>query len=195
MLEIARDLGNGVVQSDVVVDDVHCGACIRKIEQGLAGSDKIESARLNLSTGWLRVCWRRNDVDPDWLFSTLKNLGYSAHLAEERPSDADPVVKELLIALGVAGFAAANIMLLSVSVWSGAEAATRDLFHWISALLAIPAVAIAGRPFYRSAFKALRARRLNMDVPISLAVILALLMSIYETANSGENAYFDCSFC
>ncbi len=193
MLEASRDLGGGLMQSDVVVDDVHCGGCIRTIEKGLAAVDTIKSVRLNLSTGWLSVQWQRENVDPALLFSTLKNLGYSAHLAQDQTSDKDPVLKELLIALGVAGFAAANIMLLSVSVWSGAEAATRDLFHWISALLAIPAVGIAGRPFFRPAFKAVKAGRLNMDVPISLAVILALLMSIYETANHGENAYFDAS--
>ncbi len=193
MLQISRDLGDGIVQSDIVVDDVHCGGCIRKIEKGLSKIDTLEGVRLNLSTGWLSVRWLRKNVDPALLFSTLKDLGYSAHLAEEGPSGTDPVLRELLVALGVAGFAAANIMLLSVSVWSGAEAATRDLFHWISALLAIPAVAIAGRPFFRPAFKAVRAGRLNMDVPISLAVILALLMSLYEVSNHGENAYFDAS--
>ena len=193
MREAGRDLGGGLMQSDVVVDDVHCGGCIRTIEKGLAAVDIIKNVRLNLSTGWLSVQWQRDNVDPALLFSTLKNLGYSAHLAQDQPSDKDPVLKELLIALGIAGFAAANIMLLSVSVWSGAEAATRDLFHWISALLAIPAVGIAGRPFFRPAFNAVKAGRLNMEVPISLAVILALLMSIYETANHGENAYFDAS--
>ncbi len=193
MLEISRELGGGMMQSDVVVDDVHCGGCIRTIEKGLSALDKIDSVRLNLSTGWLSVKWKRENIDPKLLFSTLKQLGYSAHLAQDQPSDKDPVLRELMIALGVAGFAAANIMLLSVSVWSGAEDATRDLFHWISALLAIPAVGIAGRPFFRPAFKALKAGRLNMDVPISLAVVLALLMSIYETANHGENAYFDAS--
>ncbi len=193
MLQASRDLGNGMVQSDIVVDDVHCGACISTIEKGLSALEPFHSVRLNLSTGWLSVQWARDDVDPVLLFATLRDLGYSAHLAQERPSSDDPVLKELMISLGVAGFAAANIMLLSVSVWSGAEAATRDLFHWISALLAIPAVAYAGRPFFRPAWKAVRAGRLNMDVPISLAVNLALLMSIYETANHGEDAYFDAS--
>lgn len=193
MLEASRDLGSGLMQSDVVVADVHCGGCIRKIEKGLDAVDSIKNVRLNLSTGWLSVQWQRENVDPVLLFSALKNLGYSAHLAQNETSDKDPVLKELLIALGVAGFAAANIMLLSVSVWSGAEAATRDLFHWVSALLAIPAVGIAGQPFFRPAFNAVKAGRLNMDVPISLAVILALLMSIYETAGHGENAYFDAS--
>ena len=193
MLQAAKGLGGELVQSDLVVDDVHCGGCIRKIEKGLGALNGIAGARLNLSTGLLGVQWSRDEVNPALLFSTLKRLGYSAHLAPEQVSEADPLLRELLFSLGVAGFAAANIMLLSISVWSGAEDTTRDLFHWISALLAVPAIGFAGRPFFRPAFRAVRAGHLNMDVPISLAVILALLMSIYETANHGEHAYFDAS--
>ena len=101
--------------------------------------------------------------------------------------------KLLLRSLAVAGFAAGNVMLLSVSVWSGAESATRDLLHWISALIALPAVLYAGQPFFRSAAKALTHWQLNMDVPISLAVVLAAAMSLYETATGGAHAYFDAA--
>jgi P-type Cu2+ transporter len=95
--------------------------------------------------------------------------------------------------LAVAGFAAMNIMLLSVSVWSGSDMTqeTRDFFHWLSALIALPAVAYAGQPFFQSAARAIRARALNMDVPISLGVLLAIGMSIVETIDRAEHAYFD----
>jgi Cu2+-exporting ATPase len=104
----------------------------------------------------------------------------------------------LLRCLAVAGFAAANVMLLSVSIWAGASGedmgpATRDLLHWLSALIAMPVVAYAGRPFFRSAWAAFRSWSLNMDVPISLAVLLATGMSLYETATSGAHAYFDAA--
>jgi Cu2+-exporting ATPase len=95
--------------------------------------------------------------------------------------------------LAVAGFAAMNVMLLSISVWSGAEAATRDMFHWISAAITLPAIAFSGVPFYRNAWTALRQGRLNMDVPITLAIILAVLTSLWETSLSGEHAYFDAA--
>ena len=95
--------------------------------------------------------------------------------------------------LGVAGFAMMNVMLLSVAVWSGATDATRDLFHWISAGIAIPTVGFSSQVFFKSAWSALRVRRLNMDVPISLAILLALGMSIYETMHSGAHAYFDAA--
>ena len=87
-----------------------------------------------------------------------KALGYTARPFDAAVLDAaggDETGRELIRAMAVAGFAAGNIMLLSVSVWSGASDATRDLFHWISALIALPAIAYAGRPFFRSAWRAL----------------------------------------
>src|SRR6266849_6863601 len=101
----------------------------------------------------------------------------------------------LLRCVGVAAFAATNIMLLSVAVWSGNAAditpEQRDFFHWLSALIALPAAAYAGRPFFTSAVRALAAGRTNMDVPISVGVVLALGMSVFETLHHATHAYFD----
>jgi Cu2+-exporting ATPase len=86
------------------------------------------------------------------------------------------------------------IMLLSVSVWSGGESmnpVTRDLFHWVSALIAIPAVAYSGQPFFSSAWQGLRRLRVTMDVPISLAILLSAAMSLVQTMRSGHEIYFD----
>src|SRR5262249_25307439 len=105
--------------------------------------------------------------------------------------------RDYLRRLGVAGFAAANIMLLSVSVWAGPGSempqSLKTLFHWLSALIAVPALAYAGQPFFRSAWAALSARRLNMDVPISLGVCLATAMSLYQTVRASEQVYFDAA--
>jgi Cu2+-exporting ATPase len=100
-------------------------------------------------------------------------------------------VRPLLAPLAVAAFACMNVMLLSVSVWSGADGATRDLFHWLSALIGVPAIVYAGRPFFRSAWGALRHGRTNMDVPISIGVTLATALSFYETVTHGAEAWFD----
>ena len=100
-------------------------------------------------------------------------------------------VKPLLAPLAVAGFACMNVMLMSVGIWSGADGATRTLFHWLSALIGVPAIAYAGRPFFASAWSALRNWRTNMDVPISIGVALATGLSLYETVTGGHDAWFD----
>jgi len=188
-----RDLGKGERELTLMVDGLQCGACVWLIEQSLLKQPGVTQARVALSTRRLTLRWRSGSADPADLVRLVFRLGYRlvpcdpARLA----STSDAESKQLLTAMAVAGFAAGNIMLLSVSVWSGADPGTRDLLHWISALIAIPAIAFAGRPFFRSALGALRAGRTNMDVPISLAVILAPSISLFETFRSGEHAYFD----
>ena len=130
---------------------------------------------------------------PD-LIGAFSNLGFEAHPIGQGPDEIDAETetsRALLRAVAVSGFAMMNIMLLSVSVWSGAAGATRDLFHWLSAAIALPTVAYAGRPFFRSAWRALRHGGTNMDVPISIGVLLVCTISLYETATSGPHAYFD----
>jgi len=182
---------------ELAVVGAKCGGCIAKIEGALRDLPGVETARLNLSTGKLRVSWR-GDLAPRRVTETISGLGYRAAPYDPEASEksVDAEGRFLLRCLAVAGFASANIMLLSVGVWSGlAEMgeATRGFMHFVSALIAIPAAAYAGRPFFSSAFRALKAGSANMDVPISLAVILAVGVSLFETARGGEEAYFDAA--
>lgn len=192
----AREIAPGISRIEFVVPDIHCPACITRIERTLAAHAAVTTARVNMTTRRVAIEWHHAGAGAGEFVELLAGLGYAAHpfAADAGALDHDAERgRELLIALAVAGFAAANVMLLSVSVWSGADAATRDLFHWVSALIALPAIAFAGRPFFASAWTALRARRLNMDVPISLGVILAGAMSLYETIHQGAEAYFDAA--
>ena len=180
--------------TEFLVPGIRCAGCMRSIEDGLARLAGVASARVNLTQRRVRVSHDPATVSVDALMGQLDALGFEARPFDIRTmaeAGRDAVGRDLLARLGVAGFAAMNVMLLSVSVWSGAEAATRDLLHWVSALIALPAMAYAGVPFFRSALGALRARRLNMDVPISLAVVLAAGNSLFETIQGGQHAYFD----
>nr|WP_106204905.1 heavy metal translocating P-type ATPase [Aliiruegeria haliotis] len=175
--------------------EVHCALCITTVERALDRHPGVNSARVNLTLKRVSV-EAEPDVTAEDLIPTLAAVGYTAHEMDPSALSAtttDRQGRELLMRLAVAGFAAMNVMLLSVAVWSGATDATRDLFHWISAAITIPAIAFSGQPFFRSAWSALRHGRLNMDVPITLAILLALGTSLYETAHSGEHAYFDAT--
>lgn len=192
VLLVSRTIAGGLRQTDLSVPDVHCGACIRTVERALGALDGVTWARVNLSTKRVTIKWRADAAPPPFI-ETLRNVGYEAHLFEVDGDATDTTLSELIRTLAVSGFAASNIMLLSVSVWSGAEPATRDLFHGISALIALPTLTYSGRVFFRSAWQALRHGRTNMDVPISLGVLLAFGMSLYETVIHGPHAYFDAS--
>ena len=183
----------------LTVGNVHCAGCIARIERTLRAEAGVTGARVNLGTRRLSLEWRAGETDPRKLMGIVAALGYpvAPFEAESADSPAHVAEKELLRSLAVAGFAAGNVMLLSVAVWAGAfsdmEAATRDLFHWLSALIALPAVVYAGQPFYAGAWRALRAGAMSMDVPISVGVILASAMSLFETVRGGEHAYFDAA--
>ena len=182
----------------LAVENMHCGGCMRKVEQALAALPGVDSARANLSARRVTAVHGAADVKAADLVEALARAGYkAAELADAAANPAKAADRDLLQRLGVAGFAAANIMLLSISVWSGAAGdmppSVAALFHWLSALIALPAVAYAGRPFFRSAAQALKAHRLNMDVPISVGVTLALAMSLIETLRGSHQIFFDAA--
>ncbi|MGB3553550.1 MAG: heavy metal translocating P-type ATPase, partial [Jannaschia sp.] len=100
----------------------------------------------------------------------------------------------LLARIAVAGFAMMNVMALSVAVWSGAGDATRALFHWVSAAIALPALAFAAVPFFVSAWGVLRVGRVNMDVPIAIAIALAAGTSLHGTIfGTQADTWFDAA--
>jgi len=188
---------NGLAAIDLAVDGIQCAGCMTTIEKGLKAEPGLVSARVNLASKRVTVSWQDGRENPQGVISRLDEMGFRAYpFATDKVESAEArEERRLLLCMGVAAFAAMNVMLFSVSVWSGHEtqmpAEMRDLFHWISALIALPTAAYAGRPFYESAMRALRAGAVNMDVPITLGVVLALAMSVFETLNSGEHAYFD----
>lgn len=180
-----------LADSRFTVPGMRCAGCIAKIERELPKLEGIFAARVNFSAK--RVAVRHDSaLNEDALVEALQKLGFAAQPAHDNPVVGDDKeAKNLQRALAVAGFGMMNVMLLSVSIWSGAEGATRDLFHWLSAIIALPVIAYAGQPFFASAWMALRYRRTNMDVPISIGVLLATGLSLYETLAGGGHAYFD----
>ncbi len=133
--------------------EIHCAGCIAGVERALAGDARCAGGA------------RQPDPETRQRHRRIGHRGgRSGQAADRRPAiprtnltphrwraQTDPPAANLLMRLGVAGFAMMNVMLLSVAVWSGATDATRDLFHWISATIAIPTIAFSAQPFFRNA--------------------------------------------
>jgi Cu2+-exporting ATPase len=193
----ARAVGAEAAELDLLVDGLDCPACVWLLESLLARNPAIQRARAHLSTRRLSLRWRGPPSQANDHVGLVAALGFrpAPYDAVAATTEDDREARLLLRSLAVAGFAAANVMLLSVAVWSGQDGsmgdATRTLFHWLSAAIALPAVAYAGRPFFRSALTAIKAGRTNMDVPISIGVTLACIVSLHETWVGEQHAYFD----
>jgi P-type Cu2+ transporter len=194
-----RDAGPGLQHIDLAVEGVSCAGCMSKIERGLSAIPDVTLARVNLTDRRVALEWKQGTLDPARFIDRLAELGYKAYPFETAGAEAVEAAQSrfLLRCLGVAAFATMNVMMLSIPVWSGNGSdmipEQRDFFHWLSALIALPAAAYAGQPFFRSAFRALRTGNVNMDVPIGIGVILALAMSVVETINHAEHTYFDAA--
>jgi P-type Cu2+ transporter len=182
---------------ELAIDGIVSAESISEIEGSLRQIPGLVTARLNFTTRRLHTEWHDRACDPAPAIKTLERLGYrvAPFVADREESFEDQQTKWLMKCLAIAGFAAINVMLLSICVWAGNVSditpETRDLFHGLSALIALPAAAFAGQPFFLSAGRALRRGEMNMDVPITIGIVLALAMSVYETAHHAEHAYFD----
>ncbi len=195
----AEDLAARAAQKDarlaLSLPTIHCAACISAVERRLAEEPGVISARVNLTLKRATI-EAEPEVSAKQLVEVLDTIGYEAYELDAgtlSATETDKAGRELLMRLAVAGFASMNVMLLSVAVWAGAADATRDMFHWISAAITLPTVLFSGQPFYRSAWSVLKHGHLNMDVPITLAIVLAVATSLWETSLSGEHAYFDAA--
>ena len=180
----------------MMIEGMHCANCAFRIEGALNHEPGV-TARVNLTSRRLTVHWRDPSILPNRLIGIVNDLGYKLTPFDGTQLEKSDAQEEnfLLRCLAVSGFAAGNIMLLSVALWASTQesmgVATRDLMHWISALIAIPTVIYAGRPFFRSAWNMLSHGGTNMDVPISVALILTMGMSLFETIHHGQYAYFN----
>ena len=191
--------GAGLSHIDLAVEGVSCAGCMSKIERGLSAMPDVTLARVNLTDRRVALEWKQGALDPARFIDRLAELGYKAYPFETADAEAAEAEQSrfLLRCLGVAAFATMNVMMLSVPVWSGNVSdmipEQRDFFHWLSALIALPAAAYAGQPFFRSALARAAHRQRQHGCADPIGVILALGMSVVETINHAEHAYFDAA--
>lgn len=177
----------------LLVEGMHCAGCGFKIEKAL-NAEGVE-ARVNVTEKRLTLVWDGGRAVGNDIVAKASALGFRFLPVEKEQAAEISHLRYLLRCIAVAGFASGNLMVFSLALWfTGRDTmggSTRDLMHWYSALITLPTLLYAGGPFFRSAWAALTHGRTNMDVPISVALVLASAVSLYETAAGAEHVYFD----
>ncbi|MGI9534441.1 MAG: heavy metal translocating P-type ATPase metal-binding domain-containing protein, partial [Thermodesulfobacteriota bacterium] len=172
------------------IEGIHCTGCLWLIENLANTTDEIESVELNMSSNIATVKFC-NDLS---VFPGLvQSLGYKAHPIEPDTDSKSLELREnknLLYRIGVAGFCAGNIMLLSAAIYAGADYLFKDLFQIINAFLVLPVITYCSYPFYINVINSLKYRKTNVDIAVVFIIIAGSLLSAVNLFFGGET-YFD----
>jgi len=174
---------------NLLVEGIHCAACVWLIERGVKGLPGVEEARVNLTGRRLRVRWDNARLPLSRILRRLGDIGYRATPFD--PDSAEDAIgrenRALLYRLAWAGFAMMNLLWISIALYSGADRGEfRDLFHWIGFILATPTLLYSGSPFFKGAWSGLKNGRLGMDLPIAIGVSTTYGYSLYVTLGGSE---------
>lgn len=181
--------------AELSIEGVSCAACAWLIERRLAQEPSVKQATVNLSSHRLRLLWDDNQAPLSQLLADLEQLGYRA-----RPFRNDTHAqllkqesRQLLMRLGVAALGSMQAMMYAGSLYFATDMSDtyRDFFRWTSLVVTTPIFFYSGFPFYRSAWYALKARTLNMDSSVSIALIISFFASIYAMLTGAPHVYFD----
>lgn len=176
------------------LEGVHCAACIWLVEQLPTFLPEVASARLNLASSEAEISIRETGRFDD-VAQLLLRWGYRPHLVQnnserDRHARRDQIL--MLSRIGVAAFAAGNLMILAVALYAGVDGPLAHYFEWLSLLLALPALTFSAWPFYQQAWGQLRhSRQISIDVPIALSLVLGSLGGTYELFWGTRQIYFD----
>ena len=180
----------------LLVEGIHCAACVWLIERGLQRTPGVQSADVNLAAKRLHLRWDNSRSKLSDLIRALAKIGYAA--VPYDPESAEGVIQKsnraMLYRLFFAGFAMMNMLWISIALYSGADRDEfRQFFHWIGLALATPTLLYSGYPFYRGAFGGLRGGHLTMDMPIAIGLSVTYAYSLYVTVTHSTigEVYFD----
>lgn len=181
---------------DLLVEGIHCAACVWLIERALSKLNGLVKAEVNLTARRLHIKWDNGQLALSQILQTLANIGYAAvpyetDLAESTLAQRN---RGLLYRMAFAGFAAMNMMWIAIALYAGAnEGGFRTWFHWIGFAIASPTLFYAGFPFLRNALLGLRHGHLTMDLPISIGALVTYFYSTYVMFSGSQigDVYFD----
>jgi len=180
----------------LLVEGIHCAACVWLIERGMMRIQGVQMANVNLAGRRVHLRWDNTRIKLSTLIRELSKIGYAG--VPYDPEAAEGTIKKanraMLYRLFFSGFTMMNMSLIAVALYTGANTGPyRDFFHWIALVLATPTLLYAGYPFYRGAWSGLRNAHLTMDLPIALGLTVTYSYSLYVMVSHSERGevYFD----
>ncbi|MDH5218746.1 MAG: heavy metal translocating P-type ATPase metal-binding domain-containing protein, partial [Gammaproteobacteria bacterium] len=193
--EFVDSLGE-IREINLLVEGIHCAACVWLIERTLEPVDGVIDARVNLSGKRLKLRWNNNKLSLSSILSRLEKIGYTAipfdpEVAEGKAKKQN---RALLFRMAFAGFTMMNLLWVSIALYSGAnDGEFRQLFHWVGFALATPTLLYSGYPFLKSAITGLRNLHLTMDLPIAIGATTTYVYSLYITLSQSTtgDVYYD----
>lgn len=184
------------------VSGISCAACAWLIEKQLRQLSAVQQVNVNSATQRCHLIWHADQAPLSVILSSLTSIGYQASpfVADEEEQFFKAELNRFLKRLAVSGIMTMQVMMLAVALYfgdyTGIEASHQGYLRWISLILTLPVVLYAALPFVKSAWRGVKARQLNMDVPVSLAVYYTFFASAYATVFSTGEVYFEsvCMF-
>jgi P-type Cu2+ transporter len=194
---VIRELGSDLRESLLLIEGMHCTACVWLIERALGAMKGIVSIQVNAMARRARVVWRDSEITLPHILQALPRIGFHAlpldaqGLDDARRQESRTALKRLL----VAGFGAMQAMMFAPTLYPDAAASldvsTRELLRWAGFLVATPVVFYSARPFFTGAMRSLRLGQLGMDVPVALAIAAVYAASFIEALRGSGEVYFD----
>ena len=193
---LVRQLAPGEHEAALLLEGLHCGACVWLIETWLARKPYVVEASVNFATRRALVRWRG---EPRLLATVLRDvaaIGYQAHAYD--PAKREALLRRetrmLLLRMGVALLASMQVMMLAVPFYLAddpLEPGLKALLDWSSLVITLPVVLYSAAPFFTGAWRSLRARTLGMDVPVAIGVAGAFVASAWATVTGAGSVYYD----
>lgn len=195
--EVQEDFvhSKGVVSdTHLLIEGIHCAACVWLIERSMMRLPGVHTANVNLAGKRLHLRWDNSRIKLSAVIHELSKIGYSGIPYD--PEAAEGAMKRtnraLLFRLFFAGFAMMNLNLIAIALYSGADRGEFvNFFHWMACALATPTLLYSGFPFYKGAWSGLRNARLTMDLPIAIGLSVTYAYSLYVTLGGAGAVYFD----
>ena len=188
---------DGLSVAELSVNNLRCAACTWLIESRLYEIEGISKCQVNLTNQRMRVVWDESKLPISRILAVINAIGYEAKPYRQDTHEAMLAkhTNKMLLRLGIAALGAMQAMMYAVALYFGEYSdmliMQRDFLRWVSLFVSIPVFFYAGVPFFTSAWSAIRARQVNMDVPVSIALIFTFFASLYATITGHGQTYYD----